>query len=231
MLVKRVDAEWKIKIHKALSFNNSYVSIPYSSSLYPLSQITVIAMFNPNSLSSDLHDVVSRHTNAYNAQGTIRTNGSRLESLITVGGILYSLKSNTILTKGKWYHTALTYNGSEITLFINGNKDVSISGKGKIANNQLSTTLGCFQTNSLEKFFGLIALVRIYNHCLSPSEIKYAYRHPYDPINKDHLVLDLNPAGIDVANSKWWDLSNKGNHGTIYNTTEVKLVEPEAEVS
>ena len=132
------------------------------------------------------------------------------------------------LTEG-WHHLVGVYDPSlssdNVKLYVNGKQ----TGQTSDFTGKISTTTNPLYVGrvSNQYFSGIIAHVSIYNRALSSSEIKYLYHNPFDPIDPEHLVLWLNPAGIDVANSKWWDLSGKGNHGTIYGATEVKLVEDE----
>ena len=93
------------------------------------------------------------------------------------------------------------------------------------------TYIGTGWPNYYPSYFeGLIAWILYYDIALSKSEIKHIYYNPFDPPCMEHLFLWLTPAGIDIANGKWWDLSGRNNHGTIYGATEVLLTEPEVVV-
>lgn len=80
---------------------------------------------------------------------------------------------NTLLTAGNWYHIGFTYNGSTVTFYLNGNPDgtKSISGLNAVAN-----YIGIFRWSDTHtsdyEYKGLLNDVRIYDHCLTASEVK-----------------------------------------------------------
>jgi len=230
--LKKIEAEWRARMHKALSFDgvDDYVEVPDSPSLDVTTELTIVAWI---------------YTTSDNRQGiaTKRTGGTTWESYlfdIASGRKLWfnyrdstgiwqnAPPSSLIVPKDEWCFVGVTFNNGEIILY----KNLELQKIGNFASSiyasnhpvKIGYDVGSYYFN------GIIAQVNIYNRALSESEIKYLYHNPFDPIDPEHLVLWLNPAGIDVANSKWWDLSGKGNHGTIYGATEVKLVEEEIEI-
>ena len=91
------------------------------------------------------------------------------------------VRSTTALTKGRWYHIAMTYNGSSTAagteLYINGTKEVKIISTdtltATILNNRevyIGSRAGSFGIN------GTIDEVRIYKRSLSADEINITYR-------------------------------------------------------
>jgi len=76
---------------------------------------------------------------------------------------------------GKWHHVAGVYDGSKISLYVDGVLDNSEDATGKIAVNDYPVLIG---ENSEERgryWNGLIDDVRIYSYALSESEIKDLY--------------------------------------------------------
>ena len=235
--LKKIEAEWRARMHKALSFDGAY---DYVDGISPFthSQGTFCAWIKPNYVSS-VQYVGSSSDEASNSYyfGFLRIDSTGKPSIIVYNdGNPYNLiLGSTVLQTGKWYHICTLSTGSEYKIYVNGREETLTVSTGsndgawldKVQNRD-NTVIGALKRSSISNFFnGTIDEVRIYNRALSPSEIKYLYHNPFDPIDPEHLVLWLNPAGIDIANSKWWDLSGKGNHGTIHGAVEKTLIEEE----
>jgi hypothetical protein len=81
-----------------------------------------------------------------------------------------------------WSHLVITYNGSVITGYVNGQQISSISASGTIRNNNVLTCTfignepeGCSIQSGAFPFPGLIDEVRVYNRALTDAEIKALY--------------------------------------------------------
>ena len=90
----------------------------------------------------------------------------------STGQYSYTFSTNT------WYHLATTYNGSTYKLYLNGNEVKSASTTAAKINGLLNIGIGCRSTNvggttqtgyTSTKYYND---VRIYDHCLSPKEVK-----------------------------------------------------------
>ena len=233
--LKKIEAEWRARMHKALSFGgvNDYVEIPDSPSLNITKEITLAAWVNIK-----LPKIIGWFICKYRPYTGMRTYSLGLtnnELRLLIGNETdNAIDLRTPITTGLHFVVGTYRSGGGSNLFIDGELKATGSDVGDIATNDLAVLIGAgYAGDGTVRYYfnGLITQVSIYNRALSESEIKYLYHNPFDPIDPDHLVLWLNPAGIDVANSKWWDLSGKDNHGTIYGATEVKLVEDEVIVT
>lgn len=83
-----------------------------------------------------------------------------------------SVASNTRFQAGTWYLVSLVYDGSSMTMYVNGVKDATINASG------ISVTLKSFEIGmswtsyrSGQFFPGRIAEVRVWDRALSPSEM------------------------------------------------------------
>ncbi len=108
--------------------------------------------------------------------------------------------STTISTPAIWYHAALTWNGSDLEMFIDG---TSVSkNSGTHISNTTPLLFASWNTSS-EFFAGIIDDVRIYNHAMSESEILAAMEggkgYPY--------ALGPNPKDGAVIEDTWVNLS------------------------
>ena len=72
---------------------------------------------------------------------------------------------------GAWTHVALTYNGSQLRLYVNGVQVASGAASGAIQSSTSPLWIGGNQPYG-EYFKGLIDDVRVYNRALTPAEIQ-----------------------------------------------------------
>jgi hypothetical protein len=110
-----------------------------------------------------------------------------------------------------WYHLAGTYNGSVITVFLNGvsvNSEIA-SGSLYIDESDLFIGRGDPEFSSGEFFHGALDELRIWNVARSPEEIQAAMKSPLTG-KEDGLVVYLN---FDEGTAK--DLSDHGNDGVL----------------
>jgi hypothetical protein len=85
------------------------------------------------------------------------------------------LNSNTILSLNTWYNLVGTYDGTNLSLYMNGVKDTgTATGTYTIGQNTVPTSIGANQnlTGYEDAFKGYINNVMIYNRALSASEVK-----------------------------------------------------------
>ncbi len=157
---------------RALSFDgvNDKVEVPDSASLELVNALTVEAWVQPK--SSRLHaPVVTKETSNYYTY--------KLEAGGEVKGIPEGFISDApwswedaedtkALPNGTWSHLAMTYDGTNMRLYVNGTL-VSTRIAAKPTVNGLKLMIGAYKTSNF--YEGLIDEVRIYNRALSTSEI------------------------------------------------------------
>jgi hypothetical protein len=89
-------------------------------------------------------------------------------------------KSDSTVSLDQWNHVAVTVDGSQIKIYINGTLDKTIDSTGDIITNSYYD-LGIAATAAVEGVFedffhGLIDEVRIYNRALSATEVQEHYQ-------------------------------------------------------
>ena len=137
----------------------------------------------------------------------------------------YSLETGhfygiTELESNRWYHVAVTFDGTEVILYLNGKYENSATGSP--AGTSGNVFIGQFVLGGDYYFNGTIDEVRIYERALSASEVLYNKEHPYNPILHG-CVLWLGYDSIDEGAGIWRDKSGYGNNGTIYGATAVEM--------
>ncbi|MFH1802324.1 MAG: LamG domain-containing protein [archaeon] len=190
------------RFNKALDFDgiNDYAEVPTTSTLTPLTYITVEAwIYWKGYTSYDLQNIVSNghplralrltepgHWNGGNQLlGDIRFRNRNCGS--TGDTQLYS---NQNISLGEWTHVAMTYDGSLFAIYINGELDNSIAKTGPICTPAVNIFIG---TEEVDYFFnGTIDEVAIYNRSLSEQEI-------YDRFLRGAARLNVSVRSCDDA--------------------------------
>ncbi|MDH3976245.1 MAG: NapC/NirT family cytochrome c [Deltaproteobacteria bacterium] len=115
-----------------------------------------------------------------NAGQTIVSKGSAFSLYEEIGGKVSfqwataaKVTSNTVLSAGKWYHVAGTYDGSAITIYINGQPENSISHIVDAAANNNPLTVG--NQNGSNYFDGVIDELVVYNRSVTAPEVLQRY--------------------------------------------------------
>jgi hypothetical protein len=88
---------------------------------------------------------------------------------------------NTVLSTitpdtGTWYHLVMTYDGTDVRGYINGELDKSVASSGNGSGNPgEGTTIGCYVSGSSEFFSGKVDEVGVWDRALSSSEVTALY--------------------------------------------------------
>jgi len=85
--------------------------------------------------------------------------------------------SDMVLDSSTWYHLVGTYNGSVISLYINGALDKSVDASGKFIQTNRTLLIGRIYDSSSYNFNGTIDEVVIYNRSLSAEEVYNLYTY------------------------------------------------------
>jgi hypothetical protein len=173
---KIVNATW---VHSgaygnALSFNgsNAAVIVPDSASLHLRHAMTLEAWVKPSAVSSVWRDVVYKGGDAYYLEATSPSGG------FPAGGGVFNGGSGTDQAFGAaelptdaWTYLALTFDGSLLRLYVDGEQVASAAQSGTIASSSDPLQIG--GDRSFGQYFeGLIDEVRVYDVALAPNEIR-----------------------------------------------------------
>jgi uncharacterized protein (TIGR03437 family) len=147
------------------------VNIADAASLHLGSAMTLEAWINPSVIDNTWRDVVYKGQNIY----FLEVNSDQ-GSLPAAGGTFGVGGNNATygpapLKKSQWVHLAVTYNGAQIVLYINGAPVSSKAQTGSILASTKPLQIG--GDNDYGQYFkGVIDEVRVYNRALAASEIQ-----------------------------------------------------------
>jgi hypothetical protein len=208
------------KFGGALRFDGSSarVTINDSASLHLTTGMTLEAWVNPSSVGG-WRDVIYKGNDNYfleasSSRGAPAGGG-------TLGGADIVVYGPSVVPANTWTHLAVTYDGSTLRLYLNGNQVSSGSRTGALATSSNPLQIGGDSIFG-QYFQGLIDDVRVYNRALSAAEVQQDMTTPVvaaasAPTPTGGLVAAYSfneAAGTSVA-----DVSGNGNTGTIIGAT------------
>jgi hypothetical protein len=157
----------------ALSFDgiNDWVTVADAASLDLTNRLTVEAWVFPTALNS-WETVVLKEAPGdlvYALYGD--NNARRPGAWLRLAGVSTSAVGPAVLPLNGWSHLAMTYDGAQVSLFVNGTLVRSVARTGLMSNTTGALRIG---GNAVwtEFFNGRIDEVRIYNRALTASEIQ-----------------------------------------------------------
>jgi len=205
----------------ALDFDgsNDYVDLGHSSAFSSSSSITVVAWVLPEAAEDNKHIVskgthVNYTTREYSIQGPW-SNNKWLGAISISSDAEYTVSSSNNATLNKWSHVALTYNGSNLVLYINGESEASSSVSGSINTTSNSLYFGDHVHSSSDYYFdGKIDDIAIWNTALSQSQVQ-GYMHKVLDGDESNLVAYYKMS--DGSGTSLTDNSSNSNTGTLTN--------------
>ena len=166
---------------QAFSFDgtSSYVSIPDSPSVDVLSdRITVEAWIKVNHLTAnpDWEGIVTKGNASWRLLATAGAKTVYFASSgTTPNNDIYGTRN---VNDGNWHYVAAVYDGTNLSLYVDGTLDVSKAASGSIWRNSDPVCIGYIANTGLPgnyHFDGLIDEVSIYSRALSSNEIAAIY--------------------------------------------------------
>jgi len=178
------DATWEVgRVGGGLLFDGDgdYVECGDSALFDIRDEITVAAWIKVSGFSGFCQTVIAKGPQSWRLQRFWRTHLIEFscEGVNAETNSFGCVVGNTRVDDGQWHHVAGTYDGSRLSLYIDGRLDnFEFAFGGKIALNDRDVRIGD-TTDQLYKgaryWSGLIDDVRIYNQALTEAEIKVLY--------------------------------------------------------
>jgi len=131
--------------------------------------ITVAAWIKVNTFDKNFQAIVTKGESAWRLTRDGSNNGLEFACMGLSGNWKVSGSKN--VDDAQWHHVAGVYNGSEISLYVDGVLDASLAASGTIATSIRAACIGENMRLPGRAWNGLIDDVRIYDHALSPAEI------------------------------------------------------------
>ncbi|MGB0933092.1 MAG: LamG-like jellyroll fold domain-containing protein [Lishizhenia sp.] len=203
---------------------NDYLTIPNDASLSPSSSITIEAWIRADSWATNIWEnvIVSKDGWASGNQGyALRcgANGS-LSFNFSSSGTWREVTAPNVMTTGKWYHVAGTFDGANSKIFVNGIEVGNLAYSGTIAQGNYDLTIGraSYTGGGTRNFAGRIDEVKVWNTALPASSLqeymckKTTAAHPQYASLSGYWKLDNNGTVTDS--------SPNGNNGTVNNASQ-----------
>jgi hypothetical protein len=111
--------------------------------------------------------------------------GERPQVTINLPTTFTKLTSNRGIPQGRWTHLAFTYDGSELTIYINGRKDASTSAGGSVNGNGLSFVVGANTGRNDQFYRGRLDELAIWDDARTQNEIQQNYQQPLKGYEED----------------------------------------------
>jgi hypothetical protein len=109
------------------------------------------------------NNIVSAGVDSSNGYRLDINTSNNLRFLAYIGSWTTVITGSTSLATGQWYHLAVTRNGNNFNLWVDGSSDATtVSNSGTIADPTTKTEVGAVTTNSLNRSFnGYLDDVRV----------------------------------------------------------------------
>jgi hypothetical protein len=185
---------------------DDYVSIPTDKTAGQ-SAFTIAAWVKPSALVGSAA-IIGNWSGTTTTLFRMTAGGVLQGYLVNSSGTQYGGSLGSTLTTGSWQLAVLTYDGNNLTAYLNGVQGSSIAATGTVraSGNYMAISGSGSIGGSSGPFSGNIDEVRIYNRALSPAEVKNLYNFAPGPVG--WWKLD------DNTGTTAKDSSGFGNTGT-----------------
>uniref|UniRef100_UPI00404A14A4 leucine-rich repeat protein n=3 Tax=Flavobacterium sp. TaxID=239 RepID=UPI00404A14A4 len=155
--------------HLNFDGTSDYVTLPNESNFDFTNQMTVEFWMNSNTAPQQWDGLVTKGDDSWRValteSGTVAFAGT---------GAFSDFYSTTSVTDGIWHHVAVTYNGSNAIIYIDGVQESSLSATGNISNSNFAVAIGENLQPTGRFYTGNMDEVRIWNTAKTASQINNA---------------------------------------------------------
>jgi hypothetical protein len=152
---------------------NDFISLPNESDYDFTNQMTVECWIKVNAFTRDWQAVVTKGDNAWRLHRFAKSNNMSF-ALNTFNKTGYrELRGTTNVNDGKWHHVAGVFDGTTMTLYVDGLVDGTLNATGVTINNKSHPVLIGENAQATKRYFnGQIDEVRIWNVARTQAEIR-----------------------------------------------------------
>ncbi|MEV1329485.1 LamG domain-containing protein [Micromonospora costi] len=156
----------------AAELTGGHVAIPDSASLSVDGSFTLEAWVNLNDVCGQYGVVEKYDAPAYNGYALRVLPGGRVSALtLGAAGQLASVEGQTVVTPDTWHHLAAVYDGSTISVYVDGRLDGSAATTVNPTDGAGSLKLGARGDDAGTRLAGMLDEVAVYDHALSAAEV------------------------------------------------------------
>jgi len=160
------------KLGKALKFNGSsdYLAAPDSESLdINGDQLSIAAWINGEDWPAANHILRKIADTGTGSIYMIRVQPDSVRVYLNTSAGETIVQGTTVLPTNEWNHTALTYDGAQALIYVNGRVDIAMDVSGEVTQSDNELRIG--RGEPAGYFMGMIDDVRLYNHALTEDEL------------------------------------------------------------
>ncbi|MBN1508752.1 MAG: PASTA domain-containing protein [Sedimentisphaerales bacterium] len=159
----------------ALDFDglDDYVEIGDHADFDLTEQISVAAWIRVGAFDKPWQAIVGKGDSAWRIQRDNLRNAIEFACTgVAVQGAMHQIFGDVSVNDGQWHHVAGVYDGSKMSLYVDGVLDTSSPASGAIATNSYAVTIGENSEPRGRYWAGQIDDVRVYESALSESDIQ-----------------------------------------------------------
>lgn len=209
------------KIGKALSLNGGCKKAPFNFNLGNAVSASCWVYYTARPSTNDW--MFSFGTSSGTANTSLGLLTYNTYMVMCIGG-LYTNWTYTLET-GKWYHFCVTWDGSIATLYKDGEPVLTSTDLNN--GTKTSTTYFCLGGNcsstptTTTRMKGMLNDVRVYDHCLSPQEVReisqaLVLHYKLDGIEPNNIPFDFNGENWTQHNYSGGQTTSSLEHGVYH---------------
>jgi hypothetical protein len=210
----------------ALIFNgtSNYALVPTSTAMNTLTNSITIMAWVYRTGSGSLQAIISRSISGTAQDEWWHLNYRNSKARIIFGDVngVINVEGGPTLTRNTWYHIAATYDGTTISLYINGVKYVTSAWSGAFAPDTSPVSIGCDINGGIpgEYVSAWIEDVRVYSRALAAEEIMTVYTIRGGDVIVGGLLMryPMSGNGSISTTGSLVDVGAYGLHGNPSNT-------------
>ena len=149
---------------------SAYITVPDSPDLRLEPPLSLSAWLNCEEGGTDNPRILNKQDYELDTEGLGTTRGITFGIKIDRGRAIF-LHSEPVAVGGVWTHVVAVYDGSDISIFVNGSLVGQKAQNTSLDQNGYDLNIGRNAHNGRDLFKGSIREVRIYNRAISPGEI------------------------------------------------------------
>jgi hypothetical protein len=162
----------------ALAFDDDgdYVAVQGDESDFDFQELTIAFWIKTPGFTDGYEGLVTKGDSSWRVH---ESDGSGYVEFYA-NGLSDGLRSTQLITDDVWHHFAVTYDGSDLTIYVDGALDISAARSGTISHTNAPVAIGTNSDITYRYFNGLLDEVRIYNRALSATDVAQLYAHTVD---------------------------------------------------